>query len=164
GVLPDDHHVDLAGLPDLLVAAVDAVRDARVQLDRPDVGVEVETDSVADHGRESGHLAVAHQYRSAAALGIGPADRAEQDQIGGVALLWGVGRPVEITVLEVILASAGYVLRVPFDPQRLRDRVEDLQSLAHALGSSSVSTERDELVRHWLDVRWWHGAQDPPRG
>jgi hypothetical protein len=47
GVLADDDHVDFAGLPDLPVFAVDAVRDARVEPDGPDVRVEIELRAIA---------------------------------------------------------------------------------------------------------------------
>ena len=40
--------------------------------------------------------AVAHEHRAACALGVGPADRAEQNQIGGGTLLRRVGGPIEV--------------------------------------------------------------------
>src|SRR4030095_14464314 len=95
-------------LPHLLVRAVDAMHDPRIELDRPYVRVEIEADAIADDRGGAGHLSVFAGDRPLA-LGIGPAHRAQQDQIGrGAALLRALG-PVAAAVLQVELPAPGDV-------------------------------------------------------
>src|SRR6266849_1874254 len=79
-ILPDDHHVGLVRIPDRHVRSVNAVPDTWPQLDRSDVGVEVQPHPVADHWRPASHLSAGHGYR-AFALWRWPAHGAKQDEV-----------------------------------------------------------------------------------
>ena len=115
------------------------------QADGPDVGVEAEPDPVADHRRPTGHPAVGHGDHLA--VGVVPADRAEQDDVGGPAAGLAVVGPVAPGVLERVLAAARDLVDVQGDAERGRDRVEQGAGLGRDLGADAVAGEKEELVR-----------------
>ena len=75
GVLPKNGHVNHTGLPDLAEAAVNLVRDALVEFDGTDVGVEVEPAAKAENHRSARKIPVGQPCS-------GIADGAEEDGVG----------------------------------------------------------------------------------
>jgi len=148
GVLPDDDHVDLVRVPHLDGEAVDLVRDAGVELDRSDVGVQVEGRSGADHRAPPGHVPVGHGHRTPNSLGVGPAHGSEKDHVcRGDPFLATLG-PVSGAVLQVELPSAGDFIDLEADAERVSGSVEHPKALPHHLNANAVTGERCDLVGH----------------
>src|SRR5262249_31955942 len=156
GVLADDDHVDLVRVPHPLLAAMDPVRHAGIELHRPNVGVQIEARAVADDRRPARHLAVLHRHRGAVLRR--PAHGAEEDHVRRRTALLRPFRPVARTMREVELSPTRDVLDLEVDAGLGSDRAEDAEGLRHPLGAGSGARKGDDmdgrhgpsLARSWV--------------
>jgi len=129
GVLANDHVIDFAGFPNLLQLTVDFMFDARIEFNRPDIGVEIQLLPVEYYLCESRQLwfrigfARLGKYRFAVKF---VADGAQKDRVRFFAFLKRAVRPFHF-VFGVIMAAAGNLFDLEIDLKHVTGSLENVQ-------------------------------------